>query len=501
VASGGAGGPFGAGPAPLLRARGRGPQILTAPPGPPEVAPAPAARYFSPWATALFAALTALLVGFFYWSWGSPLDNLERPEESLERLVAREMDLQAVMDDIPRWEMTLYRLTGSDPETFEDAIGRFDELDEEQRSARADVDIVVLLAESGQLERAAAIIEALQSTDTAAAQYGQWLDAAYLEAPSPQDATAMAEEIRRELPRDWFTDTLVRRIATRVDDPALQADAEASIEARGRTLLRRVRALTLTGVGLLLLALALLWLLPRSPRGARVAGAPLPPRWRGGDGLGLFFRATFAYLLMPAALVLLLPRTPGTTVAMGLLGGAPMLWWLRRYLHARGESIRETFGLRVTHGHALRVIGWSVVLLGISLAGESLLSIGLTALGVTSHWADGFLEEFLWGSPTTVMAGTIDGVVWAPVFEELAFRGLLYPTLRLRLPPWPAALLSAALFGVAHGYGLQGFAAVTWSGMVWALGYERTRSLLPGILAHAASNLLATTGFLLLLRF
>ena len=44
-------------------------------------------------------------------------------------------------------------------------------------------------------------------------------------------------------------------------------------------------------------------------------------------------------------------------------------------------------------------------------------------------------------------AGTIDGVVWAPIFEELAFRGLLYPTLRLRLPPWLAALLSAALFG------------------------------------------------------
>jgi hypothetical protein len=186
---------------------------------------------------------------------------------------------------------------------------------------------------------------------------------------------------------------------------------------------------------------------------------------------------------------------------MGLLGGVPMLWWLHRYLHARGESIRETFGLRVPHGQALRVVGWSLVLLGISLAGESLLSVGLTALGVTSHWADGFLEEFLWGSPITVTAGTIDGVVWAPFFEELAFRGLLYPTLRLRLPPWPAALLSAALFGVAHGYGPQGFAAVTWSGMIWALGYERTRSLLPGMLAHAASNLLATTSFLLLLRF
>ena len=95
---------------------------------------------------------------------------------------------------------------------------------------------------------------------------------------------------------------------------------------------------------------------------------------------------------------------------------------------------------------------------------------GLSALGVSSHSADGFLEEFLWGSPAAVAAGTLDGVVWAPIFEELAFRGLLYPTLRLRLPAWLAALLSAAIFAGAHGYGVQGFAAVTWSGMVWALG-------------------------------
>jgi len=445
--------------------------------------------------------LTVVLVGVFYWSWGSPLANLERPEESLERLVSREMDFHEVTDEMPAWELRLYELTGAEPETLEDAIARFDELDEDQRSARDDLNLVVLLGESGQLERAAAMIEALEATDTAATQYARWLDAAYLDAPPAEEATAMAEEIRRELPRDWFTDTLVRRIATRVDDPALEADSEAGIEARGRALLARVRVLTAAAGAMLLAALVLLWRLPRSPRGARVADAPLPPRWRGADGLGLFFRAAFAYLLMPALVLMLLPRVPASTAVMGLLGGLPMLWWLRRYLHARGDSIRDTFGLRVRDGSGLRVLGWGLVLLGLSLAGESLLSIGLNALGVTSHWADGFLEDFLWGSPATVAAGTVDGVVWAPTFEELAFRGLLYPTLRLRLPPWPAALLSSALFGVAHGYGLQGFVAVTWSGMIWALGYERTRSLVPGILAHAASNLLATTSFLLLLRF
>lgn len=442
-----------------------------------------------------------LLVSVFYWSWGSPLANLERAEESLERLVSREMDFQDVMDEIPPWERRLYDLTGTGPETFEDAIARFDELDEEERSVRADLDLVVLLGESGQLERAATIIEALEATDTAATQYARWLDAAYLDAPPPDAAARMVEEIRHDLPADWFSDTLARRIATRVDDPALQADAEARIEARGRSLLLRVRALTAAAAAVLLGAIVLLWRLSRAPGGGRVAEAPLPPRWRAADGLGLFFRAAFAYLLVPALVVMLLPRTPASLAVMGLLGGLPMLWWLHRYLKARGESIGETFGLRIREGAGRRVLGWGIVLLGLSLAGESLLAFALGGLGVTSHWADGFLEDFLWGAPTMVAAGTLDGVGWAPVFEELAFRGLLYPTLRLRLPPWTAALLSSALFGVAHGYGVQGFAAVTWSGMIWALGYERTRSLLPGILAHAASNLLATSSFLLLLRF
>jgi membrane protease YdiL (CAAX protease family) len=524
VASGRAGGPLGAGPASLRRPRGRGSQILTppaegpaaegpaeAPPldasavfpdAPPIVPDSPApARYFSPLVTAIYALLTALLVAFFYVSWGSPLGNLEHGEESLERLVSREMDLRQSYERAPRWERRLYELTGSDPESFDDAIGRFDEFDDDQRSPRTDLDLVVLLGEAGLLERAAGIIETLGGTEGEGAQYSHWLEAAYLDAPSSEEATALSEEIRRELPGDWFTDTLVRRIASRVDDQELQARAESAIEARGRSMLTRVRALTGTGAALLVLAALLalrLWSFRRDPR---VADAPLPPPWRGADGLGLFFRAAFAYLLIPAAVVLLVPRVPPVTAIMGLVGGLPTLWWARRYLHARGETVRDTFGLSPRPGQLARLLGWGLVLLAISMVGESLLYMGLGALGVSSHWADGFLEEFLWGPPTAVAAGTLDGVVWAPIFEELAFRGLLYPTLRLRLPAWLAALLSAAIFAFAHGYGVQGFAAVTWSGMVWALGYERTRSLLPGMLAHAGSNLLATSSFLLLLRF
>jgi CAAX protease family protein len=46
-----------------------------------------------------------------------------------------------------------------------------------------------------------------------------------------------------------------------------------------------------------------------------------------------------------------------------------------------------------------------------------------------------------------------------------------------------------------------GFASVFVSGVLWALAYERTRSLLPGMLAHAAGNVQATAIVLAILRF
>jgi membrane protease YdiL (CAAX protease family) len=61
-------------------------------------------------------------------------------------------------------------------------------------------------------------------------------------------------------------------------------------------------------------------------------------------------------------------------------------------------------------------------------------------------------------------------------------------------------VVSAAVFALAHGYGVLGFVAVFWSGALWAFAYERTGSLWPGIIAHSAGNAMATVGVIVLLR-
>lgn len=83
--------------------------------------------------------------------------------------------------------------------------------------------------------------------------------------------------------------------------------------------------------------------------------------------------------------------------------------------------------------------------------------------------------------------------------EEALFRGFLYSGLRDVLRPWPAILLSSALFGLAHlpnaawtgDLGTAGLQAVVTAGLGLTFIAIRLRSgsLWPPVLLHAAWNL------------
>jgi len=79
-------------------------------------------------------------------------------------------------------------------------------------------------------------------------------------------------------------------------------------------------------------------------------------------------------------------------------------------------------------------------------------------------------------------------VVLAPVFEELIFRGILFTTLRTKFGFATSMVVSGFIFALAHGYGVIAFLSVLWSGCLWAWTYERTGSVIPGMVAHAVNN-------------
>ena len=82
--------------------------------------------------------------------------------------------------------------------------------------------------------------------------------------------------------------------------------------------------------------------------------------------------------------------------------------------------------------------------------------------------------------------------LFAPVAEELFFRGLVFRSLEKRWNRWWALGISSVVFGATHFEPLQ-FAALTAAGAVFGYLVIRTGRLGPAIVAHIAFNLSTVT--------
>jgi len=474
------------------------------PAGEAPVEPGDRPSHLNRWVTgAALAGLAALSV-FVFWPSRS-LDTLDRPEESLERVVTRDMDFRAAARAAPAWERELHVLAfSSDASARADAIAWYEELAEAESSPLAELYHIVLLAEDGQEDSLRAALGAwAPGDDEAAGRFASWARAAYATDPPPAgELRAALEAARAELPPGWFVDRLTARLASRLGDAPTEAQSERAIDARGRRMLWRLRGILIGEVLLVAVGLAALavWLWGRQPRAAPAGSAPLPPAWTGWDGTGLFARGALG--LVGVALVWqVLPDRGWSILLVSVLQTLPLGYYLLWYCRRTGTTLAETFGLRVPAA-TRPTLAWATLgLIGVSTLADVLTDTGGMWLGVETHWTDGFQERLVWGRVGEAAADIADSCVFAPVLEELLFRGVLYGTLRLRLGPGPAALASATLFALAHGYGVVGFVSVLGSGILWAIAYERTRSLLPGMLAHAASNVQASLLVLLTLRW
>lgn len=79
-------------------------------------------------------------------------------------------------------------------------------------------------------------------------------------------------------------------------------------------------------------------------------------------------------------------------------------------------------------------------------------------------------------------------VGFAPVFEELLFRGMLQTTLRGYLSrPWPAIVITAIPFALAHP-SMMHWPAMLILGCAFGYAYEKSGSLLRAIFFHAMFN-------------
>lgn len=433
---------------------------------------------------------------------GSPFDTVEDPARALALIVERTMDLDDAFADAATWERRLYQLTLSDSRNdIDEAIAWYEEVaDAVPGEPGVQVRLAILYGEAGRTDEVLETVERWRAAGDAAA--ADVLAVAYLEAPV-EALPRLRAAATRMVDAGWFRDRLLLRLADRAHDTAARDAVVAAARARSAPLLRRVRALTASELVVLGLGLAGLVFVLRG-RSVRVDAALVPAPWPLREGLVVLVRGAGGGVLVLIA-VWALGRWRPNEALLGALTipimYAPLLWLARRRLFARaGVGLVRGLGWRPSPG-SRRALFWTTALLvGMGTAVDLAVGLLSEATNMSAHWTEWFDENLAWGGPLVAGASLLGTVLFAPVFEEIVFRGLLYATLRRRLA-WPtAAALSAGVFAIAHGYGAAGFGSVFVSGLLWAIAYERTGSLWPNTAAHVMNNVAAAAGVLLLLR-
>lgn len=111
----------------------------------------------------------------------------------------------------------------------------------------------------------------------------------------------------------------------------------------------------------------------------------------------------------------------------------------------------------------------------------------ISVLPIPESVTDRYNELYSYLGNGSIALELLSVVVLAPVVEEVVFRGLCFGSLRKGFSPVPAAVLSAVLFGAAHGNTLS-FVFTSVIGFILALSLERSGSILVPILIHVGFN-------------
>jgi membrane protease YdiL (CAAX protease family) len=308
---------------------------------------------------------------------------------------------------------------------------------------------------------------------------------------------------------EWFADLAVS-VGKPDGDPLRAQTLNAARATFWKFFGIALAVLALAGLGLLLLVLgAVLWFLKKLKMGfaTGAAAASMP------DDRRSYLQAFAVYLGGLVAMMLVLQRLLQFTLksggsalvigavefaALGLAFGFGVSWPL-----LRGQSAaqwRAALGLHAGRGF-FREVGSGI--LGY-VAGLPVLAVGflITALLVKLSGMSGShpVNESLNRGAGWLVVVFVLASIWAPVTEELMFRGALFAHLRERFGWWISAPVVAFIFAIIHPQGWVAAPALGAVAMVLAGIREWRGSIIGCITAHAMHNTLTLCVAVMLLR-
>jgi membrane protease YdiL (CAAX protease family) len=202
--------------------------------------------------------------------------------------------------------------------------------------------------------------------------------------------------------------------------------------------------------------------------------------------LGLGILGLSAAAIIPPAILALsrsLELNVGLTISLGELLLLVPVWLLAIRKYGVGW---DALGLR---GFKTEILGLGCGMMILSLAFNLIygLFLGLFGLRIQPDLAPIFAQL---SSPWLLLIG---GAIVAPVVEEIFFRGFVFAGLRPRYGWQRSAVISSALFAVIHLVPTA-IIPIFILGYIFAYLYQRSGSIWPAIVMHAATNALALGG-------
>ncbi len=226
--------------------------------------------------------------------------------------------------------------------------------------------------------------------------------------------------------------------------------------------------------------------------------------WTGPDLLALYLTAALLGLAVSALMLIgsgRIPQSEITTAEARELAQNPDVLWTFFVLMGAFLTVLTVWMLGSRFRWTLGALGLRRESLGPNiLAGAGVgvvvaaFSLGVHALTNSMAWLStdslGVLDLFpvrmrdpLW---VLILPGSL---IVAPLSGELFFRGMAYRTLRGRWPMPAAVIVSSLLFALGTSV-VAPFAALVALGAANGVLFERTRSLVPGIVASGAHGAL-----------
>lgn len=105
-------------------------------------------------------------------------------------------------------------------------------------------------------------------------------------------------------------------------------------------------------------------------------------------------------------------------------------------------------------------------------------------------WVTGFDIDSVDVSAGAFLLSAIASIIFAPILEELVFRGVLFNRLKIRIGIIPAMIISSFLFGIGHDFG--GITSAFLFGICMCILYLKTDNILVPMSVHFINNTVAT---------